>query len=142
MVELEGPPDAAATFEGRDVFAPAAAALASGRSLRALGRPSQSPPLPLPLSGPAVLWVDRFGNLVTSLKPPLAALRIGATLVDRVARTYTDVPRATPFLYVGSMGLVEVGVREGSAASLLGVGAGASVEPVEPVEPLRPDRFS
>ena len=51
-------------------------------------------------------------------------------LVDLVVRTFSDAPPATPFLYVGSMGFVEVGVREGSAAALLGVEAGAPVEPV------------
>jgi S-adenosylmethionine hydrolase len=75
-----------------------------------------------------VLWADRFGNLVTSLKPPVAALRVGGILVDRSARTFGDAPPATPFLYVGSMGLVEVGVREGSAASMLGARAGTPVE--------------
>jgi S-adenosylmethionine hydrolase len=130
-VELARPSGASATFEGRDVFAPAAAALACGQPLSALGRPSGGPLLPLPLSGPAVLWADRFGNLVTSVRPPVVALRVGGTVVDRVARTFGDAPPATPFLYVGSMGFVEVAVREGSAASLLGARAGTPVEPVE-----------
>jgi len=130
VVELERPEGAAPTFEGRDVFAPAAAALASGRPLGSLGQPAAAPLAPLPLRGSAVLWVDRFGNLVTSLKPPVTRVRIGATLVDLAVRTFSDAPPATPFLYVGSMGFVEVGVREGSAAALLGVEAGAPVEPV------------
>ena len=134
VVELERPSGASATFEGRDVFAPAAVALASGRSLAALGRPSGGLLSPLPLSGPAVLWADRFGNLVTSLKPPVAALRVGGTLVDRLARTFGDAPPATPFLYVGSMGFIEVGVREGSAAALLGARAGTPVEPAAAAE--------
>jgi S-adenosyl-L-methionine hydrolase (adenosine-forming) len=135
VVELDRPPGASATFEGRDVFAPAAAALASGRPLDSLGRPSRAPLSPLPLTGPAVLWVDRFGNLVTSLKPPVAALRVGDHLVDRAARTFSDAPPATAFLYVGSMGFVEVGVREGSAASLLGAAAGTPVEPIHSHRP-------
>ena len=36
-----------------------------------------------------------------------------------------------PFLYVGSMGFVEVGVREGSAASVLSAAAGTPVAAVE-----------
>jgi S-adenosylmethionine hydrolase len=131
VVELERPPGASATFEGRDVFAPAAAALASGRPLASLGRSSSAPLLPLPVDGPAVLWVDRFGNLVTSLKPPVAALRIGTAVVDRVVRTFSDAPTATPFLYVGSMGFVEVGLRKRSAASALDARVGTPVEPVE-----------
>ena len=131
VIELERPPAASATFEGRDVFAPAAAALASGRALASLGPRSRRAPSALPVGGPVVLWIDRFGNLVTSLKPPVAALRVGGALVDRAARTFGEASPGTPFLYVGSMGFVEVGVREGSAASLLGVAAGAQVEPVE-----------
>jgi S-adenosyl-L-methionine hydrolase (adenosine-forming) len=131
VVELARPSGASATFEGRDVFAPAAIALASGRPLAALGRPSGDRLSPLPLSGPAVLWADRFGNLVTSLRPPVVALLVGGIVVDRVARTFSDAPPATPFLYVGSMGFVEVGVREGSAALLLGARAGTPVELIE-----------
>jgi S-adenosylmethionine hydrolase len=134
VIELARPSGASATFEGRDVFAPAAGALASGRPLAALGRPSAGPLTPLPLSGPAVLWADHFGNLVTSLKPPVAALRVGGALVDRLVRTFGDAPPATPFLYVGSMGFVEVGVREGSAAELLGARAGTPVEPAAAAE--------
>jgi S-adenosylmethionine hydrolase len=137
VVELERPPGASATFEGRDVFAPAAAALASGRPLDSLGARSRAPLSPLPLSGPAVLWVDHFGNLVTSLKPPVAALRVGTALVDRVARTFHDAPPATPFLYVGSMGFVEVALRERSAASVLDARVGTPVEAIE-VDP-RPE---
>ncbi|MBO0686585.1 MAG: SAM-dependent chlorinase/fluorinase [Candidatus Dormibacteraeota bacterium] len=126
-VELVRPPGASPTFEGRDVFSPAAAALAAGMPLEQVGRPSRASLLPLPLNGPAVLWVDSFGNLVTSLKPPLDALRIGSVLVDRWYRTFSEAPRGIPFLYEGSMGFVEVGVREGSAASLLRASAGMLV---------------
>jgi S-adenosyl-L-methionine hydrolase (adenosine-forming) len=127
-VELIRPPGASATFEGRDVFSPAAAALAAGHALELIGRPSRTSLHPLPLGGPAILWVDSFGNLVTSLKPPLGALRIGNALIDRWARTYSDALPGLPFLYEGSMGFVEVGVREGSAAALLRVRAGTPVK--------------
>ena len=87
-----------------------------------------------------MLWVDRFGNLVTSLKPPVAALRVGAVLVDRVSRTFSEAPPEVPFLYVGSMGFVEVGVREGSAASVLSAAAGTPGEAVESGDPPGPSR--
>src|SRR5207237_8154279 len=44
-------PRGAPTFEGRDVFAPAAAALASGVPLESLG-PKTDPPVALPDTGP------------------------------------------------------------------------------------------
>lgn len=127
-VELRRPAGASPTFEGRDVFAPAAAALCAGRPPESLGRALTRPLAPLPVSSPAVLWVDHFGNLVTSLKPPVAALRINGREVRASARTFSEAPADTPFLYVGSMGFVEVGVRESRADERLAARAGSPVE--------------
>ncbi len=78
-VELRNPAyrlrHVSSTFHGRDIFAPAAAHLAMGAPLEALGPPVTDPQrLPLPylelgdgwLEG-EVLHADRFGNLVTSI---------------------------------------------------------------------------
>jgi S-adenosylmethionine hydrolase len=130
VVELRRSPDASPTFEGRDVFAPAAAALCGGRTLRSLGSAVTEPLTPLPLRSPAVLWVDRFGNLVTSLKPPVAALRVNGREISATARTFSEAPPDTPFLYTGSMGFVEVGIREARADERLGARAGSPVEPL------------
>lgn len=130
VLELRRPPGASATFEGRDVFAPAAAALAAGRPLASVGIEVQGEPARLPPRPPSVLWVDNFGNLVTSLRPPVQGVRVAGREVRAAARTYAEAPAGQPFFYVGSMGLIEVGVREASAAALLGVGPGAPVEPL------------
>jgi S-adenosylmethionine hydrolase len=130
VVELRRPTDASATFEGRDVFAPAAAALCGGRTLDSLGSPLSEALTPLPVRLPAVLWVDRFGNLVTSLKPPISALQINGHEVRAASRTFSEAPHETPFLYIGSMGFVEVGVREARADEHLGARAGTPVEPL------------
>ena len=115
-VRLERPADASPTFEGRDVFAPAAAALAAGRRLEELGEPLAGEALSRPApSMPRVLWVDRFGNLVTSLKPPVAGLEVSGREVRTTARTYAEAPPDEPFLYTGSMGFVEIGIRGGRA---------------------------
>src|SRR5260370_5084759 len=54
-VELATPPEAAPTFHGRDVFAPAAARLAAGATLGEIGRPRRQEPLRLPdASAPTV----------------------------------------------------------------------------------------
>lgn len=130
VFELFRPPDAAPTFEGRDVFAPAAGRLAAGAPLAELGQPAGG------LAGSAlsglsrVLWVDRFGNLVTSLRPPVEALRVGSRVVGQSARTYAEAPLEEPFIYVGSAGFIEVAVREGRADQALGAGVGSQVEPV------------
>ena len=68
-------PTVSRTFEGRDRFAPAAAWLAKGTQLSALGRPVtdiQQLDIPLPEAAAdavrgVVLRVDRFGNLVTNI---------------------------------------------------------------------------
>ncbi len=114
-VELARPPEASPTFEGRDTFAPAAAALAAGVPLESVGRPVGAALAPLPVTGLVVLWVDRFGNLVTNVRPPVAGLLVNGRAVRATARTFDEATPDTPFLYVGSMGFVEVGVRRGRA---------------------------
>src|SRR3954470_3593574 len=75
-VALAIPPDASPTFHGRDVFAPAAAALARGRSVDSLGMPYAGPiigrarkPHRLDTGQIAgeVIQIDLFGNSVTNL---------------------------------------------------------------------------
>jgi S-adenosyl-L-methionine hydrolase (adenosine-forming) len=135
-VELPLPANAAATFHGRDVFAPAAAALARGESLDALGAVAGRPIIrrtPEPtrradggLEGEVIL-VDRFGNAVTNL----LALHGGVVdAADRrivVRRTYAEVPPGTPVAVVGSTGFIEVAVRDGNASRLLGLSRGSHV---------------
>ena len=130
--ELERPADASPTFEGRDVFAPAAARLAAGADPAGLGRPAVLPAR-LPDPGDVVLWVDSFGNLVTSVDPDRlrdSTLRVGGTEVRSHALTYSDAEAGEPFWYAGSLGLVEVGVPRARASDLLGVLPGDPVEVV------------
>jgi S-adenosyl-L-methionine hydrolase (adenosine-forming) len=125
-VSIPRPPDASATFEGRDVFAPAAAAIACGSSLSSLGRPLAN--LTALDMSPRVLWVDAFGNLVTNVKPPARPIRVHEHIVAAVAPTYGDAMPREPFVYVGSMGYLEIGVREDNAERVLGARAGMPVE--------------
>lgn len=131
-----------ATFEGRDVFAPAAARLAGGTRLSSLGSSHELHPLRLPRAtkdGAAiegeVLYVDPFGNAITNIPGPAVpsrqtvALRVGRGRVRRVPlrRTYEDAARGTALVLVSSFGLVEVAVREGSAAERFGLSRRVSV---------------
>ena len=121
-----------ATFHGRDLFAPAAAALASGRSFGDFGEPIDDwvrlwPARPAP--GEArVLNVDRFGNIVTGFRPDDlpegAALEIDGERLELRARTYGEAPKNEPFLLIGSAGYWEISLRQGSAAEELGVKIG------------------
>ncbi|HEV2953284.1 MAG TPA: SAM-dependent chlorinase/fluorinase [Candidatus Dormibacteraeota bacterium] len=126
-VALSRQPGASPTFEGRDIFAVAAARLAGGVPLATLGvsitDPTRLPPLPT-----SVLWVDNFGNLVTNLRAPIGGVRVGETLVTSTAQTYGEAEPGKPFWYVGSLGYVEVGVPGGRADRLLRARVGTLVE--------------
>ncbi len=139
FVSLPIPSDAAPTFHARDVFAIAAARLATGTPLERLGSPITDPycsPLPAPrMDGVAVvgqvIYVDRFGTLVTNIPgtqvEPGVRIKVAETDVGPLRRTYGDVERGQLVAYVGSNGEVEIAAREGSAVRLLGVGVGAVV---------------
>jgi S-adenosylmethionine hydrolase len=135
-VVLAVPPSASATFHGRDVFAPAAAALAEGAPLDTLGPPFAEPvrrrtPEASRRGDGAVagvvITVDRFGNAITNL----LALRGGTVEVDgrqlQIAHTYGEAGEGQPIALVGSSGLVEIAVRDGSAAAQLGLRRGTPV---------------
>jgi len=154
MVSIENPeariPSPGETFHGRDLFAPAAALLASGEaSIRDLGPelgPGEVQPLLLPLpetkdasvTGEA-WWVDGFGNVQTNIGPDdLAAVGLapGAMLTLRVgasvhsipwASSYSDVEPGEPLVHVDSAGLMAIAVRGGSADQMLNLSSGVSV---------------
>src|SRR5882672_6558338 len=132
------------TFEGRDRFAPAAAWLAKGIELSALGRPASAIhrlDLPHPSVSPEglngeVLRVDRFGNLITNIDRKTfdklahgAALeiRVGSHPVPRVVSTYADAGAGEICALFGSTDHLEIAVNGASAAAELGVGRGAPV---------------
>lgn len=131
------------TFEGRDRFAPAAAWLAKGIDLAALGRPAgviQRLDIPQPevdsdrIVG-TVLRVDRFGNLITNIDRrtfdkvaggPLE-IQIGSHQVSKVVSTYTDVAPGEICALFGSTDHLEVAANGASAAASLGLSRGAPV---------------
>lgn len=135
-VRLPVPAGASATFHGRDVFAPAGAALASGAALDSLGEPASAPivrrtPEPRRLPDGSirgeVIAVDRFGNAITNLVGRRGGnVEVRGTLLP-VRRTYTESASGVPTAVVGSTGLIEVAVRDGSAAATLGLARGSEV---------------
>src|SRR3989454_8625658 len=131
------------TFHGRDIFAPVAARLVRGTPPQALGRAVEDfVDMTLEAGrrvGNAllgeVLYVDAFGNLITNI--PAGELgRDGAVIhltVGRrraraaAARTYGDVARGDIAVVPGSDGLLEIAVREGSAAKYFAASRAAKV---------------
>lgn len=139
FLALSIPPRVAATFHGRDVFAPAAAALVTGEPIDALGTPITHPvraPLPTPREADGrivgeILYVDHFGTLISNIPVEPAKsggrIRIAGRDVGPLRRTFADVPRGELVAFVGSGGTIEVAVRDGSAAVQLNTGVGAEV---------------
>ena len=149
MVELTerryARPTVSRTFEGRDRFAPAAAWLAKGIQLSALGRPVgnyQQIDLPAAqvnddvLMGEIVL-VDRFGNLVSNIDRRTfeAFARSGPVQivandrpVARLVSTYSEMGAGELCALFGSSDHLELALNAGHAGQQLGAGRGARVE--------------
>jgi len=137
------------TFHARDIFAPAAAHLAAGVEIDALG-PAVDPAdlvridVPEPLVGrtqisTTVLVIDRFGNIATNAtREHVAALGLAAgdrvevrLTLDRyyavLADTFADAGPGELLLYEDSYGLMTLAISRGDAAGLTGVSAGSEI---------------
>ena len=140
-----------ATFHGRDVFAPAAALLANGTPLAALGRPAVDELVGLArptvvqraasLEG-EVIHVDRFGNLITNLTREQLVQLAGVAGVESL-RVRCGAGRTCPWLpivrfyaegaglgavaLIGSSEQLEVAVTQGDAARQLQAHVGTVV---------------
>jgi len=138
------------TFAGRDVMAPAAAYLAAGVPIDALGSPVDAAALapglvPLPQEGDdgtisgEVLWVDRFGNCQLNVAPEQLSARgavvgdyVGVTVggADRRAKWVTAFADAKPSelaLVVDSYGMCALAFDQRSAAAELKLRAGTTL---------------
>jgi S-adenosyl-L-methionine hydrolase (adenosine-forming) len=124
-------PSVSRTFHGRDIFAPAAAHLAAGVAPERFGPAVRDPvrlawPTVRAVAGAvagAVLHVDRFGNLVTSIRGEVlddvgqgARIRLAGRPLPLVS-TYGELEEGQAGALVGSSGRLEIAVREGSAAA-------------------------
>ena len=138
-------PTVSRTFEGRDRFAPAAAWLAKGIQLPALGRPAGPlHQLHLPtasctegvLTG-TVVMVDRFGNLISNIDrrtfesfaraQPVRILADGRP-VARLVSTYSEMPAGEVCALFGSSDHLELAVYSGDAGRLGGLQRGSQIE--------------
>ncbi|MYH07902.1 MAG: SAM-dependent chlorinase/fluorinase [Rhodothermaceae bacterium] len=146
MVELKAPSDCAvsATFHGRDLFAPAAARLASGTPLEELGTPFaklKNLQWALPIDDEEgirgwIVYIDHFGNCITNISRTLFEKRqtgrktkgyAGSGIIRGIHKTYNDVPVSEPLMLFGSSDLLEIAVNQGNAADLLHIQRGTPV---------------
>ena len=129
------------TFHGRDLFAPAAAHLANGVPLEALGPPldpeglvSLDLPEPALADGTLVatlLYVDSFGNIALNVTRDdvermgiVSGARVELELAGEryyavMARTFTDARAGDVILYEDSYQNMSVAISRGSAARML-----------------------
>jgi S-adenosylmethionine hydrolase len=135
-VVLPVPASAAPTFHGRDVFAPAVVQLARGVSLATLGESCSTPVVRRTWEATRatdgsvvgiVIAIDRFGNIVTNFIGRRAGTLEIVGRVIPIGRTYADVLPGMLVALVGSSGLMEIAMRDGSASAELGVARGERV---------------
>ena len=125
-------------FHGRDVFGPAAAHLSLGVEPAEMGRRVEEMVCLRVFDTEAVdgavhgriVFVDRFGNLVTNVRPSQVPgegllVTVGGADVPGLRRTYAEGDGLR--VLVGSHGFLEVAEKNGSAAAQLSAGVGARV---------------
>jgi len=132
------------TFHGRDVFAPVSAHLSTGVSLDEIGEPIDDLvtyhwAVPIADKDGLQGWVvhiDRFGNLITNisdkliedhLKRKTVKIYVGNTMLNKVVSTFGDVEEGEPAAFIGSSGMLEIGINKGNAARMLSVDKGAQI---------------
>lgn len=129
-----------ATFHGRDVFAPVAAHLSAGVPVDELGK-GVSTLVRLAVAEPRwdrdmllgrVVHIDRFGNVITYIPEALTrggqmlTIELGGRTLQGLATTYGAGVGLV--VLIGSHGHLEIAVRDGNAAELLGVKVGDEVQ--------------
>jgi hypothetical protein len=139
-------PEVSATFHGRDVFAAVAGHLAAGLPLDRVG-PEIKDPVRLPIPRPRpdagrrlvgeVVWVDHFGNGITSihrrdLAPLLERCRGGAVSVrgrrlGTIVGSFAEAGPGGSGAVIGSTGHLELFLYQGNLAAVWGVTPGDSV---------------
>jgi S-adenosylmethionine hydrolase len=128
------PMELSASFHGRDLFAPVAAALARGESPAVKAQPVEALEVDF---GPAdvaqIIYIDHYGNAMTGLRAADVSTQKrfvvrGHELAYR--RVFGEAAREEIFWYANSLGLVEIAANPASAAGLLGLAIGDAVAAV------------
>jgi len=134
------------TFHGRDIFAPCAAYLAKLVDSHKFGDEIEdyvkfAAPKPKPAGDnrlrAVVLKVDRFGNLLTNIRPEdVPALfdgkskfkvTVGSKEITEIRSSFADGGPGEVFGIIGSMGYLEIVANRAAAAQLTGAGKGSEV---------------
>jgi len=135
------------TFDGRDIFAPAAAWLTTNQPFESFGRRIEQWET-FPIIRPEwtenglvgkIVYVDRFGNLISNLtRNDVDAFRrehsvegyafqIDGYRIDGLVDSYAEGSKLKPSVLINSHGAVEVFIKEGDAAVQLKIERGAEI---------------
>ena len=129
------------TFHARDVFAPVVGYLSLGVEVTEFGRTAKECHkliIPEPRSSNKglageIIHIDGFGNLVTNIAEEflqgknIAAITVGRRRIKRIARLYSELKEGEVGALIGSSGLLEIAVNQGSAQKVLRSRIGSAV---------------
>lgn len=139
-------PEVSHVFHGRDIFAPAAAHLANGKALPALGTPIRDPvrlALPQPERTATgwrgeIIHIDHFGNLASNIRreqlpewqsaPEKLEVRLCGVEIHGLVKTFGERAPGELVALFGSTGNLIASVVNGSAAQSLGAKVGGRFE--------------
>ncbi len=146
LYRLEMPlPRGSATFQGRDIMAPAAGAIARGKELEQIGTPVSpadcviKSSLQVEKKGGRIIGViiriDHFGNIrtsirkrdVTGLQKKEMFINLGATRISGLSTTYNEQPPGSLCALIDSDGFLEIACNQGNAAKMLQAGIGEKI---------------
>jgi S-adenosylmethionine hydrolase len=133
------------TFHGRDIYAPVGANIAKGISIKEFGEnvnPVTKPEEFIIFEDRSsssiigrIIHIDRFGNIVTNIclnssdsVIELKNIIIGKRSISKFRKTYSEENSQKSFALIGSKNLLEISIREKSAAKLMAVKVGKSVK--------------
>jgi S-adenosylmethionine hydrolase len=133
------------TFHGRDIFAPVAANLAKGVSIKVLGKNINPDTAPVEfinfenrsstvITG-KIIHIDRFGNIITNIHVKnfdslkyIKNITVAKDYINIFRKTYSEEISNKPFVIIGSRNLLEISIREKNAAKLMAVKVGTAVK--------------
>ena len=138
-IDINNPHKVETQFPAKDIFAVAAAKLASGTSFSDLGMkmtdfksmiPRRVKATKSQISG-HVIRVDSYGNLIANIeeetfrfltKDKRFSISFGRDRMLQVHENYDSVESGECFIIFNSLGLLEIGINKGNASQLLGLG--------------------
>lgn len=138
MIELNKVNRVTTTFPEKDIYAPAAARLASGVTISTLGTPlpqlrrmtDRYVKATRKMIAGHVIRVDHSGNLITNIprdafevlsKGKNYVVQFGGEKFRKIQTNYNQAEQGDCFVMFNSLNLLEIGIYKGNASALLGL---------------------